>query len=412
MSTRSPRQDYSIFLALLIFSLIGNSCADFALIWHGLETMAPAESNGKSGSLTLFYVGQAVGVVVLAPIISVLTDRQSRLHSALALDALYSACLFALLLLERNALLTPLAVFAGATLMAALSILHKSSVAFSAVRQASESSGINRPVEKFIVALNAPILVGSALSGLIYRHFGFDGCILFGIASFAPMPVVYFRLFGKETPERRPTKRRYFSDLFDGIKALFSDRLLCGTAISIGILNMASAILPSVVAISFMDRHPGRTDYAAIAISASIFLSMLLTNRISKIARDWPMNQVLLYSILPASAALALCWYRAEPLLFALMFFLSCAGSVARNVSTGKLRVSRVPKDLTGRVNVAYSAILYVGQSLGGLFVVEAARSSSRLAVLAILGPFLLSAFVSWLILPNEKVSTLLETES
>jgi len=91
------------------------------------------------------------------------------------------------------------------------------------------------------------------------------------------------------------------------------------------------------------------------------------------------------------------------------MFLLSCVGSAARNVSTGSLRVARVPKALIGRVNTVYSSLLYVGQTIGGFVVIKAVQNDFEMAIWSILACFVAASFVSYTLLPQERVSAVLE---
>jgi hypothetical protein len=398
-------KDARLFLGVMIISLIGNVCADYALLWYGLSLLVPGDN-----TLTSFYVGQGVGAVVLSPLLAVLFDRFPRFAASVALDALYAGLLAAMGGLYLLGLLsTPLIFVFSSMVTAALSLLHKSSVGFAAVQRMSEASGVTDVLARFIAALNIPFLVGSALSGLVYHYLGFIGCMVIGIATFIPTPFIYCRVFGAEDAPRETRVPDFARDLKEGISALRSDRILYGMAMSVATLNVASAVLPSVVGFAFLQAFPGRTDYASAAISLSILGGILLTKRVGKESKSWPVRAVVPLSFVPAALALIVCLVYPNPFVIAVMFLLACIGSAARNVSSGSLRVSRVPKALIGRVNTAYSSLLYAGQAVGGFVIVKAVQNDLSTAALAILACFAAASVVSFILLPSVRVAECLE---
>lgn len=401
---RLENRDINAFLGLMVFSSVGNVCADFALLWYGLSLLNPGDN-----TLTYFYIGQAVGVIALSPAMAVFFDRLPRFVSSVALDVSYAALLIVMAALFRSDSLTPPLIFIFSMLTAALSILHKSSVGFAAVQKLSEISGVTDIVARFVASLNIPYLVGSALSGVLYHWIGFEGCMAVGVATFLPMPFLYWRVFAGEAPPERNPGQGFFDDFRSGIETLRKDPLLYGTALSVSTLNIASAVLPAIVGFSFLQRFPGRTDYASLALSASMLTGILLTKKIGNAAQPLPVRLIVPLSILPAGAALLACLWIRDPFLVAAMFMLSCLGSAARNVSSGSLRVSRVPKALIGRVNTVYTSLLHGGQLIGGFVIVKAVQNDFSVAVVSILACFVGASAVSLVLLPRTPLSEVLK---
>ena len=105
-------RSFNWFLGLLIVSLVGNACADFAVLWHCVGKIAGGESGATASRfVTAFYVGQAAGAIGLAPVLSAWVDRRGRRLSSIALDATY-ACVLALMLGANYAgILSPALLF-------------------------------------------------------------------------------------------------------------------------------------------------------------------------------------------------------------------------------------------------------------------------------------------------------------
>ncbi len=404
------KTDINLFLGLLVFSLIGNICADYALLWHGLKIISSESSLVKDHTLSYFYIGQAFGVVFLSPLCSVFFDRLAKLPAALLLDGFYILTLLVMLLFFKLNLLSASWVFVFSSITSSLAIIHKSAIAFSAIQKVSEQFGVTDVVSKFMAALNLPFLIGSALSGVVFQYFGFVGCVLVGVITFLPMPFIYLKLFKSDSKALfQKRKSKFLLELKEGFLTLTKDKLLLWTALSISIVNIAAAILPTVVGYSFLQKFPDRTDYASIFLSISMLGGILLTKAVGNIARNWRINLVVPYSVLLPSLMLIISFFFPNPFIIAGMFFLSCIGSAARNVSSGSLRVSRVAKDQLGRVNTVYSSLLYLGQAIGGVFIVNAVQNNMQSAVLLILACFCVASVVSFAFLPPEVVSTILE---
>jgi hypothetical protein len=393
------KNDINLFFGTLVISLMGNVCADYALMWHGLTLMINKSSKIASLSLSNFYIGQAFGVILISPLLAVVFDRFSKLFSSIALDLIYAFILLFMVLLYKSHLFS--------MMTAALSILHKSSVGFAAVQRMGQISGLTKLTVKYISALNIPFLIGSVISGIIYKNFGFTSCILIGIITFIPMPYVYYRIFGHDKKVDQVKKSNFIGDLKEGMKALYSDKLISITAISVSIINISSSVLPAIVGYVFLKAYPDRTDYASMAISISIFGGILFTKHMGKISRDLPMNSIVPFSILPEAIILVVSLIYPNPFLMALMFLFSCIGSNMRNVSSGTLRVTRIPKHLIGRVNTIYSSLLYIGQSIGGFFLVKTVQQDLNMAMISILVCLLVGSIFSLFVLPKEKISSI-----
>lgn len=404
------KSEADAFFILLVISLIGNACADYALMWHGLSLISKnGNATNTNFSLSVFYIGQSIGVIGIAPIFSVLFDRLPKILSSVLLDISYAVALALMTLLFHLNCLSTEMIFLFSMLTASLAIIHKSSVGFGAIQTLSKTSGLDDLMPKFIAALNIPFLVGSVLSGIIFQYFGFEGCVIIGILSFLPMPFIYMRVFRDDTssaPKKSVEKKSFIDEFIQGVSVLIKDNVLYGSALSVGLLNIGSAVLPGVVGFVFLKNFAGRTDIASIAISVSILTGVLLTKWAGRISKTWSTRMIIPISVVIPSTLLLLNLIIENVYLVAFAFMASCVGSAFRSISTGSLRAARVPKELIGRVNTVYSSILYLGQSLGGFFVVYLLNINLSYAILSIVGSFIFSALVSILILPKTKLST------
>ena len=233
----------------------------------------------------------------------------------------------------------------------------------------AEHLNLTKLVAKFNAAIYTTNLVGSLISGLLFRYLGLNGCLLVAIATFLPMPIIYLRLFQKEEKSTTSTgqKRRFVSDIRAGLEFIVQDRRLWVNSLVVAIWNVASNIFPGIVAISFQKEFPGRTDYASIAVAVAILAGIFSFGPMEKVAKSLSLNRIMLYALSPAILALAVCAASDSAFVMALAFLLHCSGAALVNIASGSLRVATVPKEFIARVNTAHSALVACGQVFGSL---------------------------------------------
>jgi len=392
----------------LIISLIGNACADYALIWYGISKISTSKSDH---SISIFYLGQSIGVILLAPFLSVLFDRRRRLQGSISLDVAYAGLLLLMILLYRLDVMLPMFIFMFSMATAAIAIVHKSSVGYAAVQRMSSISGVTSIVGNFVSAYNFSILCGSAISGIVYRHIGFSGCMLLGAITFIPMPFIYWRLFAHD-PEPEPSFRvSTWLEFKAGMRQLKRDTVLLATAFIQLLVNAASSILPAVIGISFEKFMPGRTDLSAMGIAIGIAFGILLTKPLGYWGTSFPLRWITFFSVAPSLSALMIVFIYPKPIMFCIVYALHCMGSALRGVTSGSLRVSRIPESMIGRVNTIYGIILHLGQIIGGLLIVPLTQVSLRWGACALTITLGLAAALGLAALPYGAVKTFLQSE-
>ena len=115
-----------------------------------------------------------------------------------ALDATYAVVLALMLGANYAGILSPALLFPFGSATAALGAIHRGAIGYGAVKVVAEHLNLTKLVAKFNAAIYTTNLVGSLISGLLFRYLGLNGCLLVAIATFLPMPIIYLRLFQKE----------------------------------------------------------------------------------------------------------------------------------------------------------------------------------------------------------------------
>ena len=410
---KQMERNFNWFLGLLIFSLVGNACADFAILWHCVGKISGGSAPGSSSHfVTAFYFGQAAGAICLAPVLSVWVDRHGRRFSSILLDATYALVLCLMLATNEVGILTPALLFPFGAITASLGALHRGAIGYGAVKIVAEHLNLTKLVAKFNAAIFTTNLLGSLISGLLFRYFGLNGCLIIAIVTFLPMPIIYLKLFSKEdgAANAQPAPRRkVFSEVKAGLTLITEDRRLWVNSLVVAIWNVASNIFPAIVAISFQKIYPGRTDYASIAVALAILAGVFAFGPMEKVAKTLSLNRIMLYALSPAIAALVLCVFSASPFAMALAFLLHCVGASLVNIASGSLRVSSVPKTFVGRVNTAHSALVACGQVFGSVALVPVLSASIVSGAGMILAAYVLSAGLAWALFPNISLEKAIE---
>jgi MFS family permease len=405
---KPTERHFNWFLGLLIVSLVGNACADFAVLWHCVAMIGSGtDSVGASRFVTAFYSGQAIGAILLAPFLSAWIDRHARRISSVVLDVTYALVLGLMLAANVFGVLSPVLLFPFGAVTASLGALHRGAIGYGAVKVLSEHLNLTKLVAKFNAAIFTTNLLGSLISGLLYRQLGLNGCLVLAIATFLPMPFIYFKLFPKEAlhSSMAPERRQIFSEVKAGLSFIIGDRRLWVNSLVVAIWNVASNIFPGIVGIAFQKSYPGRTDLASIAVSIAILAGVFSFRPIEKIAKGFSLNRIMFYALSPAILALTICAVSSSPFAMALAFMLHCMGAALVNIASGSLRVASVPKSLIGRVNTAHSALVSLGQVFGSVVLIPVLSTSVASGAAMILVAYAISAGLAFILFPSVQLS-------
>lgn len=198
-------------------------------------------------------------------------------------------------------------------------------------------------------------------------------------------------LKGNFKPERNHHQTRVLADVKEGARYLATHRLLRILALCVGISNLASTAMISILPLQLVAPGPvglNETGYGFLLTSIAVG-SVVGTTLVTRIRRSLGTRGSLLlatasfplFSLTPALTT-------SIPLLV-VGFFTSGALSVAWNVITLSLRQRIVPDHLLGRVNAGYRLVAWGTMPLG------AAMGGAIAAVFGVTVALLTSAFVS-----------------
>lgn len=406
MDSSAAHRRLNIFILFLVVSLIGNSCADFGFIWFAVAQLhggaaSTAVRSHSSSLLTYYYLGQSLGLIFLAPLLSAYADRYKKRYVSIWLDLLYAGFLAGLLLVNVFGLLSASLLLLFSFVTNALGSLHRNAVGFSALKQMSGKIPMTTMAAKFNAAYFTVGLVGSAMAGALYQWKGLSACLIVGILSFIPMPFIYLKIFPENAPTPDASKRNLCAELKEGADYIYNNKILLPNAVSIGIWNLTANMMPGVVGIAFQKFLPGRVALASLSVSSALLFGVLAYIPLSRIAGKLSVRRIMGYALFPAAMMMFYCAAFPSPLSFTIAFALSSCGSALLNIFSSSVRVSLVPERLLGRVNTAHVSIISLGQVIGSLFLLPFISKNINCGAVLIAVSYLAAGAYAFLRLPG-----------
>lgn len=401
---------FHIYLLFLLFSLVGNAAADFAFLWLGANLISEGALGIKL--VTGFYIGQSVGHIFVAPYLGAFAKFFSKRVTGVVVDSVYVLVYLLLLILFEYHLLNFSLMFVLSVIMAGLTSVHRNGVTFSLLNQLSEKIEIKSLIEKFSYVFNLTLLFGSALSGFLFYHFGFVGCIVIAIVSFIPMILIYIVIFDKnEKVEVLNYKKRDFgiTRITEGLNILKKHDNLLYSAIATAFAYIPGAIYPGLIAF-FAKYHGVTDDISSYGISAGILIGTIFIPVLTRFVNKLNYNKALFYAFIPTIASLIMALiYNENFYVFCLSFAMNCIGFSTLNMITVMLRVKSVNQRDIPMLNTAYYAIMCIGQSLGTLILFPLINSHPKESIGIMIFSFLVAALIFLFKCSDIKIGELVE---
>lgn len=392
----NSKRMFHIYLFLLLFSLVGNAAAEFAFLWLGASLLN--DSGTGVNLISSFYIGQGIGYVFFAPYLSSRLSPFSNRARAVLVDSVYILIYCLILLLFKFELLNYVVLFFLSIATASLSSVHRNGVTFALLNKLSEEIDIDILIKKYSLVFNFILLSGAAVSGFLFGHFGFVGCIYLAIISFVPMLVIYFFIFGQEGREKDlsevPSKKKsIIGEISTGFRTLSSNKNLMFSAIGTSLAYIPGAIYPGLLAFYGASQEVAEKN-VALGVSAGILVGTIFIPIISKLGTRFQYNIMLSLAFIPALVSLIFAIYIDNFYFFCLTFALNCVGFSILNVLTVMVRVKSVNKAEISTLNTAYYATMCIGQIVGTLVLLPVIKANPSIAMSVMILSFGLASLV------------------
>ena len=220
----------------------------------------------------------------------------------------------------------------------------------------------------YAVELTMNQFVGPPLGGLLAAiaiALAFAG----SAAAFAVAAVALVLLTGSFRPAAAERETSILADIREGLRFLFSHRLLRTLALMVGVMNLASSAVFAVFVLYAVSPGPMGLDEVGFGLVMTSLAVGSLTGSfiVERVERRLGRSNVLRVSVLVSAAALALLGLTASPWVIGAAFAIWSVWVVMWNVVTVSLRQRIVPDRLLGRLNASYRLLAWGSQPIGAL---------------------------------------------
>jgi MFS family permease len=354
----------SLFIANAI-SLVGNMLSAIAIPWFVLQTTGSATQTGITGFFTVLPV-------VLAGLFGgTLVDRLGYKRTSIIADIASGVTTALIPLLYFTVGLEfwqlMVLVFLGALLDA------PGSTARSALLpELAEIAQM--PIERATSLLHmierGARLIGAPLGGLLIALVGTENVLWLDAASFfisAGVVAVTIHVHPTVQPEEKQPGGNYFDELREGLRFIYTDKLMLAIVIMIMLTNFLDAVFSGVVQPVFVKQVYGEALDLGLLIAANGGGAVIGALIFSAVGPRLPRHAVFVFGFVLTSLRFFL--YAMYPPLWVTLAFvvLFSTGAGPLNPIIGAVEYERIPKNMRGRVGGAISAGAWSAMPLGML---------------------------------------------
>jgi MFS family permease len=354
----------SLFIANAI-SLVGNMLSAIAIPWFVLQTTGSATQTGITGFFTVLPV-------VLAGLFGgTLVDRLGYKRTSIIADIASGVTTALIPLLYFTVGLEfwqlMVLVFLGALLDA------PGSTARSALLpELAEMAQM--PIERATSLLHmierGARLIGAPLGGLLIALVGTENVLWLDAASFfisAGIVAVTINVHQTVQQEEKQPGGNYFDELREGLRFIYTDRLMLAIVIMIMLTNFLDAMFSGVVQPVFVKQVYGQALDLGLLIAANGGGAVIGALIFSAVGPRLPRHAVFVFGFVLTSLRFFL--YAMYPPLWVTVAFviLFSMGAGPLNPILGAVEYERIPKNMRGRVGGAISAGAWSAMPLGML---------------------------------------------
>ncbi|HEX7171684.1 MAG TPA: MFS transporter [Candidatus Limnocylindria bacterium] len=210
---------------------------------------------------------------------------------------------------------------------------------------------VGPPLGGVLIGISVPLVLGSSIAGYALAALGLT------------------LLVGSFRPQRSGPPTRLTSDIAEGLRYLWRNRVLRTMAFMVGGMNLASTATFAVLVLYAVSPGPMRLSEPAFGVLLTTFAigSLLGSFVAASLQRRFGRVRMLFLSVVIIGAGLAVPAFTTSAILIGASFALSGVFIVVWNVITVTLRQRIVPDGLLGRVNAGYRLFAWGTQPIGAL---------------------------------------------
>lgn len=395
------RHKQRIFLLLWFISIVGNQIMDYTLFYKSVSKFI--DSTRILGTdLSLFFVAKSLGVVIVGPFITRISQGLKYPWSATFLDLLYILFLSILFFTHQlNSFITATMI----CLISATGLVHANTVAYHAIRATSEPSK-SLDTTNLIVLQNFSILIGQFF-GAVLSQFPLIYAIGICVISFGPINIFYFSLVKHWPTTYKPIELKFSKLIVDpiisGIRFVVSKNQIVWVFITSGLIAIVTAIMAALVNVALQkEQASGPTTPASViafGIAAGIIVTKLLGSKI--INRSYRFVASLVIAGLVGTLIPIL--FSQNIFLVGLMFSINCCATSFLWIKAANIRSRAYDSHELPYVNNFHLANIHTAQILGALLVLPVMKFAFQPAIVICIFILLSSGVILWFRGPDSE---------
>jgi MFS family permease len=210
---------------------------------------------------------------------------------------------------------------------------------------------VGPPLGGVLIGLSVPLVLGSSIIGYALAALGLT------------------LLVGSFRPQRSGPPTRLTTDIAEGLRYLWRNRVLRTMAFMVGGMNLASTATFAVLVLYAVSPGPMHLSEPAFGVLLTTFAigSLLGSFVAAPLQRRFGRVRMLFLSVVIIGAGLAVPAFTTSAIVIGASFAISGVFIVVWNVITVTLRQRIVPDGLLGRVNAGYRLFAWGTQPVGAL---------------------------------------------
>jgi MFS family permease len=210
---------------------------------------------------------------------------------------------------------------------------------------------VGPPLGGFLIAISVPLVLATSVVGYALAALGLT------------------LMVGAFRPERSGPPTRLHTDIAEGLRYLWSHRVLRTLALMVGVMNLAATATMSVFVLYAVEPGPMGLSEPGFGILLTTFAAGSLVGSFAaaRLERRFGRVPLLFTSVVATSVGFAVPAFTTDALIIGSAFALSGLFVVVWNVITVTLRQRIAPNHLLGRVNAGYRLFAWGTQPLGAL---------------------------------------------
>jgi MFS family permease len=210
---------------------------------------------------------------------------------------------------------------------------------------------VGPPLGGLLIGLSVPLVLASSIVGYLVAVVGLT------------------LLVGSFRPQRTGPRARLTSDIAEGLRYLWRNRVLRTLAIMVGVMNLASTASWAVLVLYAVSPGPMRLSEPAFGVLLTMFAVGSLAGSFlaAPLERRFGRVPLLFLSVLIIGVGIAVPAFTTSAVVIGAAFAVSGVFIVVWNVITVSLRQRIVADGLLGRVNAGYRLFAWGTQPIGAL---------------------------------------------